>query len=218
MKKTALFFASILMLMLPWISACDDNDDDSGSSSSGTSLTGWYARSSDLNGYSAKSSDFREIEQAIQEKRLLGSQYVDRLHTLYYYASRDMFVYGDGSFGCTGNKNHYGNLFGIITSSLYAIHIVDSKTLVSCTFNLFVDEDMTSSRDLEKIATIYRGSVFKSVSVYCSTVYYSYAKVDNKLICDDGHIYTVMTDGSIVEDGTSSFMKKFDPKSFFISK
>lgn len=217
MKKITLLFASILMLMLPCLSACDDNEEEGGWSSSGSSISGWYARSSDLNGYSAKSSDFRKIEQAIQEKRLLDSRSVDRLHTLYFYASRDIFVSESGYFRCTG-MNHYGDLSGIITSSLYAIHIVDSKTLTFCTFDLFVDEDMTSSRDLEKIATIYRGSIFKSVSVYCSSIYYSYAKVDNKLICDDGHIYTVMSDGSIVEDGTSSFMKKFDPKSLFVSK
>lgn len=201
---------SFLMGVLP-LASCQEDDD----TNTASGLTGWYASSADLSSYSARPSDFQEIEQAIQENRLIGSTYVDKLHTLYFYASRGMFVFGDGSFGYTENSKHYGDLYGKIKPLRYAIHIIDSKTLKVCTFSMFVDEDYNNSYNDEKIATIYRGSIFKSISVYCSSTYYSYAKVDNKLICTDGDIYTVMSDGSIVEDGTSSYMKRFDPKTFF---
>ncbi|MBR3758730.1 MAG: DUF1566 domain-containing protein [Bacteroidaceae bacterium] len=73
----------------------------------------------------------------------------------------------------------------------------------------YLYEDGASNN--EALYTFYAGSIFGNMTYYGTPTYYTYAKVDNKLIVSNGDIYTVTSDG-LIKDGSSALWSKYDPK------
>ncbi|MBQ0074228.1 MAG: hypothetical protein KBT34_08530 [Prevotella sp.] len=219
--KTNKLWGILMMLVLVLgvtfsFSSC--GGDDSDGSDTNTNVE-WYANQNDISQISVSKYNFQNIENAIDNEELLGKTYVSNGRYIYYYAQRSMFVFGDGSFGTTGTTpgQKLGRLENTVNGHLYAIRIENSNTLAVCQFSLFVDEDMSSSSNRKKIATVFNGHIFKSVSVYLSENYYTYIKSDNKIIVSNGDIYTVTSSG-LIKDGSSSIMKRFDPYALYNNK
>ena len=62
----------------------------------------------------------------------------------------------------------------------------------------------------EELYSFYAGSIFGQMTYYGTPSYYTYAKVDNKLIVSNGDIYTVTSNG-LIKDGSSDLWSKYEP-------
>lgn len=191
----------------------NDNNSNSGNSNVYLGEGTWYATQSDINSIKLNKVTFEEIEKAIDKNEKLDSTIIPgrNYYYIYHYASKNNFVYGDGSFSTQGGQ--LGRLRNTINVSFNTIRIVDSNTLAKCHFCLFVDEDMTYTNYV-KVATVFNGHIFKSVSLYYYESYYTYFKQDNKMIDSNGTVYTVANSG-LIQEGTSSPMVAFDPAKAF---
>ncbi|MBR1686923.1 MAG: hypothetical protein IJ710_00115 [Prevotella sp.] len=190
-----LILAAMVSLSL---SSCGDDDDDDGGGL-GNGLKGWYT---DLNAV-AKQSDFNIINEAIYNGEVLSSyRYGGQTHT--YVASRDLFIDGDGMYN--DSDAHFGRLRFTIPTPIVAIRILDDQTLISYNPMLYIDD--ASSEDA--VYRLYAGPVFGNMTYYGSGSYYTYVKVENKIIVSNGDIYTVI-DGGLIKDGSSSKWSKYDP-------
>ena len=179
------------------LSSCGDDDDDDGGLGSG--LKGWYTNLSDV----AKQSDFNKLNDAINNNEVLSSyRYGGQTHT--YIASRDLFIGGDGMY--SDSDAHFGRLRFSIQTPINAIRIVDDQTLIFYVAWLY--EDGASSEDV--VYRLYAGSIFGNMTYYGSGSYYTYAKVENKIVVSNGDIYTVV-DGGLIKDGSSAKWSKYDP-------
>lgn len=209
----------ILLCSAFTLSSCGSDDDGDGGNGSGTNSSSnsawgrgtWYAQQSEINGVSVKKSDFEEIEKAIDNHELLYTSH--GLHKEYeHYAERGMFVKDDGRFTTTSSS-------GRLEMSIYecinpAVRIVDDNTLVLCEFRLYVDDEMKTEQVLKKLATLFNGHIFKSVSLYIRESYYTYTTLGNKIIVSNGYIYTI-SNGTLIQDGSSTPLVPFDPMKVF---
>ena len=201
MKKQHLSFlltCAYCMLLCVSLTACPDDKDDDGNVPSG--LKGWYT---DLS-YVAKESDFDELNEAINNHEKLSSYYYGgEQHT--YYATRDFFFpYGDGMY--SDSNGHYGRLRFSIHTLINAIQIVDDQTLLFYCAILYEDGAINE----DAVYKFYAGPIFGNMAYYGEGYYYTYAKVDNKLIVSNGDIYTIVS-GGLVKDGSSGVWSKYDP-------
>jgi len=179
------------------ISSCGNDDDDGGGTGSG--LKGWYTNLNDV----AKQSDFNKLNEAINNGEVLSSyRYGGQTHT--YVASRDLFIDSDGMYN--DSDAYFGRLRFSIQTLINAIRIVDDHTLVFYVAWLY--EDGASSDDV--IYKLYAGSIFGNMTYYGSGSYYTYVKVENKIVVSNGDIYTVI-DGGLILDGSSEKWSKYDP-------
>lgn len=189
-------------------SSCSKDDDKGDSDSKEV----WYASQSRMNSIKLSQTAFAEIEKAIDNHELLEKTYVSNGNYLNRYAERSSFVASDGGFK---TYDKVGRLKNTIDGMLDVIKIIDESTLSYCHFNLYVDEDV-QDKSMKKVATLFRGHIFKSVSVYLvSETYYTYAKVANKLVLLDGTIY-IETSQGLIQDGTSELMVKMNPYKIFV--
>lgn len=203
------------------LSSCGGDDEDNVGKTDNNSVTNsssnsawgkgvWYTYQSYIDGVSVNKSSFEEIEKAIDNNEILDTWYISG-RPYYTYATRDKFAYPDGSFSAQGN---YGRLSRIAEVGIYyAIRIIDDNTLVACAFHIYVDEDMTRT-DYKKLATLFNGHIFKSISLYLSETYYTYTKSNNKIMTSNGNIYT-MIDGKLIQDGTSEPLVPFNPMTVY---
>ena len=192
----AIMMAAMVSLSL---SSCgsDDNNDDGGGLGSG--LKGWYTNLSDV----AKQSDFNVINEAIDNEEVLSSyRYGGQIHK--HIASYDEFIDSDGAYN--DSNASFGRLRFTISTPIYAIRIVDDTTLLFYSAGLYVDGK--GSGDV--VYKIYAGRIFGNMAYYGSPSYYTYAKVENKLVVSNGDIYTIV-DGGLIKDGSSSRWSKYDP-------
>lgn len=166
-------------------------------------LRGWYTN---LNAVAEK-SDFDEINEAIYNGELLSSyKYGGERHD--YIAFRSLFIDGDGHYNDT--SAYFGRLRFSIQSFINVIHIIDSSTLLFYIAHLC--EDGASSADA--VYKLYAGPVFRYMTYYGTPSYYTYTRVDNKIIVSNGDIYTV-ANGGLIKDGGSSKWSKYDPSKVY---
>lgn len=178
----------VMLISLVFISCSKDKDDVSGG------LTGWYT---DLS-YVAKQSDFDEINKAIRNNEELSSY---RYNT--YVASKDLFLY-DGMYN--DSNSHFGRLRFSIHTPINAVRIVDDQTLIFYVAWLY--EDGASSDDI--VYKLYAGPIFGNMNYCGNGSYYSYVKVENKLVVSNGDIYTIV-DGGLILEGSTTKWNKYDP-------
>lgn len=200
MKKC---FWSLLPLMLVamasfTLSSCGDDDDDDGGGL-GSGLKGWYTDLSQV----AKQSDFNVINEAINNGEVLSSyRYGGQVHK--HIASYDEFIDSDGLYHDWDAS--FGRLRFTIQTPIVAIRIVDDQTLISYNPMLYID----GASNEDAVYRLYAGPIFGNMTYYGSGSYYTYAKVDNKIIVSNGDIYTVV-DGGLIKDGSSGKWSKYDP-------
>lgn len=164
-------------------------------------LKGWYTDLSDL----GKQSDFDKINTAIRNREVLSSyKYGGETHE--YVASRDLFINSDGRYN--DSDAYYGRLRFTAPTLINVIRILDEQTLVFYTGWLYEDGAYNAG---EALYTFYAGSIFGDMTYYGTPTYYTYAKIDNKLIVSNGDIYTVTSSG-LIKDGSSDLWSKYDPK------
>ncbi len=204
MKKNLLFsrlFAIFTMAALClYLSSCgDDNSNEATGYSGGGGLTGWYANLNNV----AKSSDFTEINKAIENSEVLYRNNV---------ASRDLFFrsglwwdveWAHGRFRfCLTNKGK---------TNIKVVHIINDNSIVIYDTELCEESSIASSNYGEAVYKFYAGYIFKNMAYYGEPSYYTYTKIDNKIyIPSKGTIYTITGNG-LIEDGSSSVLKKYDP-------
>ena len=194
MNRIKCFVSTLLFSVMGFMFVtCSESDSDSGGNSG---LKGWYLDLSSV----AKQSDFNEINKAIRNKEVLTSYKYNE-----YVASRDLFINSDGSYSDT--DSHFGRLRFSINFLINVVRILDDQTLVFYIGYLY--EDGASNN--EALYTFYAGSIFGNMTYYGTPTYYTYAKVDNKLIVSNGDVYTVTSNG-LIKDGSSALWSKYDPK------
>lgn len=182
----------VLIVMGFMFATCSDSDSDS---SRNGGLKGWYL---DMNSV-AKEADFDEINKAIRNKEVLTSYKYNE-----YVASRDLFINSDGSY--SDSDSHFGRLRFSIKSFINVVRILDDNTLLFYVGYLYED----GSDAGEELYSFYAGSIFGQMTYYGTPTYYTYAKVDNKLIVSNGNIYTVTSNG-LIKDGSSDLWSKYEP-------
>ena len=200
-KKTVwLYCWGILLFVLSCAAfvSCSDKDKEDDDSKEG-GIKGWYTN---LN-LVAKQSDFNVINQAINNNEVLSSyKYGGVTHT--YVASRNLFIDNDGRY--SDSNAHFGRLRFSIQTPINVIRIVDDNSLLF--YSGWLYEDGASSDDA--IYKIYAGSIFGNMTYYGTPTYYTYARIDNKIILSNGDIYTII-DGDLIKDGSSGRWSKYDP-------
>lgn len=166
----------------------------------GKGLTGYYT---DLS-YVAKTQDFSEINEAINNNELLSSyKYDGERHN--YYATYDLFITEDGHF--TDSKAHFGRLRFSINYPIIVIQIIDRSTIKFYNPMLY-KEGYGEGEDVYKL---YAGPIFGNLVYNGEASYYTYAYIDaNKIAISNGDIYTIV-DGGLIKDGSSSILSKYDP-------
>lgn len=195
LQKIALLL--VVGITLCAVYGCDDDIDENNSTSG---LNGWYTNLSSL----AKQSDFYEINKAIRNNEVLSSyHYGGKKHE--YIASRDLFINSEGIYSDTAAN--LGRLRFSVSSVINVIRILDDNTLLF--YIGYLCEDGVNAG--EALYSFYAGSIFGQMTYYGTPTYYTYARVDNKLIVSNGDIYTV-TSGGLIRDGSSSLWSKYDPK------
>lgn len=195
MKNIKFLFLAIMASLL---FSCGDDEE-----AVNDGLRGWYTNLNVV----AEKSDFDEINEAIYNGELLSSyKYGGERHD--YIASRSLFIDGDGHYHDT--SAYFGRLRFSIQSSINAIHIIDSSTLLFYIAHLY--EDGASSADA--VYKLYAGPVFRYMTYYGTPSYYTYTRVDNKIIVSNGDIYTV-ANGGLIKDGGSSKWSKYDPSKVY---
>lgn len=182
----------VLIVMGFMFATCSDSDSDS---SRNGGLKGWYL---DMNSV-AKEADFDEINKAIRNKEVLTSYKYNE-----YVASRDLFINSDGSY--SDSDSHFGRLRFSIKSFINVVRILDDNTLLFYVGYLYED----GSDAGEELYSFYVGSIFGQMTYYGTPSYYTYAKVDNKLIVSNGNIYTVTSNG-LIKEGSSELWSKYEP-------
>ena len=182
----------VLIVMGFMFATCSDSDSDS---SRNGGLKGLYL---DMNSV-AKEADFDEINKAIRNKEVLTSYKYNE-----YVASRDLFINSDGSY--SDSDSHFGRLRFSIKSFINVVRILDDNTLLFYVGYLYED----GSDAGEELYSFYAGSIFGQMTYYGTPTYYTYAKVDNKLIVSNGDIYTVTSNG-LIKDGSSDLWSKYEP-------
>lgn len=160
-------------------------------------LIGWYMR--DLENIPDQ-SDFNVINEAIYNGEVLKSYSSGDV-----VASYGLFIDSEGRYSDSAAK--FGRLRFAIPSIVNAIQIVDENTLRFYVGSLYV---VRANVRQDMLYKLYAGPVFGHMAYYGTGTYYTYTKVDNKLIVSDGNIYTVV-DGKLVKDGGSVPFTKYDP-------
>lgn len=192
MKKYCIYFS--LVLCFCFCSCCKDDAVENEKQA----LTGWYM--SDLANVPSQ-NDFNEINEAIKNREVLKK-----------YSSRDviasysLFIDSEGRY--SDYKPEFGRLRFSIDNSVEVIQIVDDSTLKYYIGYLFV---VKPSNKKEILYRLYAGSTFGHMAYYSeSCSYYTYTRLDNKLILSNGDIYTLV-DGELIKDGGSTAFSKYDP-------
>ena len=191
--------AIIMVAMLSiGLSSCGDDDNDDGGGL-GSGLKGWYTNLNEV----AKESDFNIINEAIDNEEVLSSyRYGGQIHK--HIASYDEFIDSDGFY--SDSDASFGRLRFTISTPINAIRIVDDTTLIFYVGWLYIDGK--GSGDV--VYKLYAGRIFGNMAYYGSPTYYTYAKVENKLVVSNGDIYTIV-DGGLIKDGSSGRWSKYDP-------
>lgn len=192
-----------LSLMLPALTACGDNDDgpDGNSADKGTKSGEWYT-----SGF-ATSSDFRDINQAIDNHELLASY--SRPTKKEYYAEPDFFFDDYGFFSTYGAN--FGRLrFKPEQQIANVLHILKDNTAEAYTFVvLYRANDVPGP----KFRTINAGNLGKlCYSTSDSPTIYTYVEYDGKYVFSNGDIYVKRGD-SLVQSGSSDSLTRFTPES-----
>lgn len=197
MKKKNLLVIMMTAMLSVGLLSCSSSDNGEGGMGSG--LKGWYTNLSEV----AKQSDFNKINEAIQNEEVLSSYNIGG-YKYTYVASQDLFIDSNGMYD--DSNAHFGYLRFSIQSCISAIRIIDDSTLLS--YYAYLYEDGASSDDA--VYSFYAGSIFGNMTYYGTPTYYTYAKVDNKIVVSNGDIYTIV-DGGLVKDGSSGRWSKYDP-------
>lgn len=199
-KKNVFSLMYVLLLGIIYMAAvsCSEKDKEDDNEQGGT-LKGWYTNLSLV----AKQSDFNKINQAINNNEELSSyKYGGVKHT--YIASRDLFIDSNGMYHDT--DAHFGRLRFSIQMTINVIRIMDDNTLLSYVGWLYQD----GANSDEALYKFYAGSIFGNMTYYGTPTYYTYARVDKKLIVSNGDIYTII-EGQLIKDGSSTRLSKYDP-------
>ncbi|MBQ4083537.1 MAG: hypothetical protein IJC77_04665 [Bacteroidaceae bacterium] len=187
----------LYLLVIVFLSSCS-NDDTVENLEEKQTLTGWYMLDLENMPYQ---DDFDEINKAIENNEVL-KKYSSRE----YRASYSLFIDSEGRYGDTGPE--FGRLRFSIDNFCAVIHIVDDSTLKLYSGALFV---VNSNNKNEMLYKLYAGPIFGHMAYYSESCrYYTYTKVDNKLVVSNGSIYTIV-DGKLIEDGSSTSFSKYDP-------
>ncbi len=196
--KTSKYLQRFFMLLfigfaLCAVQACDKDDDSD-------SLYGWYTVLSDV----GKESDFDEIEKAIDNDEVLSSyKYGGETHE--YVASKGLFIDSNGRYN--DSDAYFGRLRFNVPNPINVIHILDEQTLVFYSGFLYKSG---ANKTEEALYTFYSGKFFGTMTYYGTPAYYTYVKVDNKLIVTNGDIYTITSSG-LIKDGNTELWSKYDP-------
>lgn len=189
---------AIVTLYFCLFSCGDDDSKGNSGNSSGGGLIGWYGS---LN-TAAKSSDFYELNKAIEAKEVLYANHI---------ASADLFFFSDGLWNDTEWAHGRFRFFLSKTNKtgpFRAVHIINDNSLALYDACLCAKG---SSSYGEAVYTFYAGYYFKDLAYYDTPSYYTYTKIDNKIyIPQAGTIFTITGNG-LVEDGSSSVLTKYDP-------
>lgn len=197
--RNMLVFAAVAIIGLGFASCKDDEDAPGTGGGTGSGLVGWYTDLSIV----PKQSDFNEINEAIYNHELLRT-YGENVK---YYATRDLFISSDGSFGTSGRE--LGRLEGSIRSDNNFVRVVDNSTIQR--FGGWLCLEGASWGEGQILAyKLYAGPIFGNMAYYGSGAYYTYVKQGNKIIVTNGDIYTIV-DGGLIKDGTSQKLSKYDP-------
>ena len=200
-KLTAWIYSlGILLLMLSCVAfiSCGDKEKEDVDDSKDGGINGWYTNLNQV----AKQSDFSKINQAINNNEVLSSyKYGGVTHT--YVASRNLFISDDGRY--SDSNSSFGKLRFSIQNPINVIRIVNDNSLLFYVGWLY--EDGASSDDA--IYKIYAGSIFGNMTYYGTPTYYTYARIDNKIILSNGDIYTIV-DGGLIKDGSSGRWSKYN--------
>ena len=197
--RNMLVFAAVAIIGLGFASCKDDEDAPGTGGGTGSGLVGWYTNLSTV----AKQSDFNEINEAIYNHELLRT-YGENVK---YYATRDLFIGSDGSFGTSGSE--FGRLNGSISSGNNFVRVVDNSTIQRFTGGLCLEGARYGEGSIPAYK-LYAGPIFGNMAYYGSGAYYTYVKQGNKIIVTNGDIYTIV-DGGLIKDGTSEKLSKYDP-------
>lgn len=170
----------------------------------------WYFLNSQIQWYPLKKSSFDSLEKLIEDDEVLYQQYGCNDFEFSFIVGRDRVTresYIDSMLGFF----HFGDFWGT-----NAVRIVDDSTIVLCDFNSFVDEDIDNynHRDYKKVVTLFRGKIYKSVSLYVKEEYRTYVKQGNKLMLTNGDVFTDTGEGLIL-DGESELRVVKDPAKLF---
>jgi len=190
MKKN--LFLGLLLCSMFMFSSCENDG-------LGTGLTGYYT---DLS-YVAKTQDFNEINEAINNNELLSSyKYGGERHN--YYATYDLFI-EDGRY--SDSNAHFGRLRFSINYPIIVIQIVDKSTIKIYNPMLYKE----GYGDGEDVYKLYAGPIFGNLVYNDEPSYYTYTYIaTNKIALSNGDIYTIV-DGGLIEDGSSNILSKYDP-------
>lgn len=194
-----LVFAAVAIIGLGFTSCKDDEDAPGTGGGTDSGLVGWYTDLSRV----PKQSDFNEINEAIYNHELLR-RYGENVK---YYATRDLFISSDGSFGTYGSE--FGRLSGSISSTNNFVRVVDNSTIQRFIGSLCL-EGASYGEGCIPVYKLYAGPIFGNMAYYSSGSYYTYVKQGNKIILTNGDIYTIV-DGGLIKDGTSEKLSKYDP-------
>jgi len=199
-----LFFLLLMAFSLSFVCvACSDDEEDEQIEEidENSGIKGWYTNLNDL----GKQSDFDEINKAIRNREVLSSyRYGGETHE--YVASRDLFINSNGRFN--DSDAYYGRLRFSAPTLINVIRILDEQTLVFYVGGLYEDG---AYNDGEALYTFYAGNIFGNMTYYGTPTYYTYAKVENKLVVTNGDIYTITSSG-LIKEGSSDLLSKYDPK------
>ncbi|MBO5750403.1 MAG: hypothetical protein J6R36_05605, partial [Bacteroidaceae bacterium] len=155
----------------------------------------------------ANAADFEVINEAIRNEELLYSIRND------YVASKKLFLsyYSDhfqpGQY--YDGENYFGRLRFTIDPYITAINIIDNSTIIYYYSSWLWEEGRCKEKGNEIVCKIYAGPIFGNMAYYGSPTYYTYQKVENKIIVTNGDIFTITSSG-LIQDGTTSVWSKYD--------
>lgn len=170
----------------------------------------WYFKNSEIQWSPLKKSEFDGLEKLIADDDALYQQYGCDDYKFWFFEGRDRVKresYIDSMLGFF----YFGDFW--VTQ---AVRIVDDSTIVLCKLCSFVDEDIDNyyHRDFKKVVTLFRGKIYKSVSLYVEEEYRTYVKQGNKLMLTNGDVFTDTGNGLIL-DGESEVRVAKDPAKLF---
>lgn len=192
-----------LSLMLPFITSCGDSDDGpdgDGGGSKGSKSGEWYTT-----GF-ATSSDFREINQAIDDHELLASY--SRPSKVEYYAEPDFFFNSEGWFS-TSSPN-FGRLrFKPDAQTANVLRILKDNTAEFYLVMLYRANDVPGP----KFCTVNAGNLGKlCYSTDDTPSIYTYVEYEGKYVFSNGDIY-IKRGNDLYPSGSSTPLKRFTPES-----
>ncbi len=205
-KFPSSFLGILVAMIVVGLASCGSNDSYEGEKGKSldeveNTLIGWYIDKDNV----AKQSDFNIINEAIDNNEVLSDYGYVFGERLIHIASYSEFIGSDGSY--TDSDAHFGRLRFKIPAFIDAIRILDDNTLLSYySAQLFVE----GSGSGDAVYKFYAGRIFDDMAYYGKPSYYTYVKMNNKIVVSNGDIYTIVDNG-LIPEGRSIKMSKYDP-------